>query len=252
MGMKMWSSEGEIFKEPFPEGSIVTIIHDGYSSAWMIGFAILKKELSEGRFAIISSYTLPLPSLFRAAKQVGLEIEEELEMNNLVVIDIFGSKYSARYERKNVFYIDNVSPETINPKINMIYNQIKPVAGERRILRVMHTLDGAALMFGEVETLKLLNQTVAERSKDMSNSVLVLLINRDVVSKKFVGWVAEISDYVIVASVQLEESIKEKIYVVKSPEEGFTSAVYHLQITEERSPNRIRIRKANENKSPQS
>lgn len=245
----MGKSGDEIFKEPFPEGSIVSIIHDGYSSAWMMSFAILKKEISNGSFGVLSSYNLPLPSLFRAAKQVGLEIEEELERDNLVVIDIFGSKYSARYEGKNVFYIDNVSPETINPKINMIYlNRIKPLASERRTVRLIHTLDGAALMFGEVETLKLLNQTVAERSKDMPNSILILPINRDVVSKKFIGWVSGISDYVIVASVQLEESIREKVYIVKSPEEGFTSAVYHLWITEEKSPQRLRVRKINENR----
>ncbi|ASJ03648.1 hypothetical protein A3L09_10450 [Thermococcus profundus] len=236
--------KAQIFREPLSPGSIVSIIYDGYSSAWMMGFAILKREIQEGGFAVISNYNLPIPGLCRSARQVGLEIEKELSEDNLAIIDVFGSKYSARYDKKNVFYVDNVSPETINPKIDLIYrDHIMPLIKNRKTVRLINTLDGAALMFGEMETLKLLNQTIAGRSKDVPDSVLILPINRDVVSAKFTGWIAGISDYVIISSTQMGEDIEEKIYLVKSPEEGFTSAVYRLWITEEKSPERIKVKR---------
>ncbi|MDK2783285.1 MAG: hypothetical protein PWQ32_874 [Thermococcaceae archaeon] len=237
-----------IFRESIPEGSILTIVYDAYSSAWMLSFAILKKELWRS-FGIISNYNFPFQSLCRAAKQVGLDIEKELVNDNLAVIDVFGSKYNVRYEKKNVFYLDSVLPELINPKIDLIYREnIKPLIKGRRVIRLINTLDGAALMLGEMETLKLLNQTIAQRSKDMPDSILILPINKDVVSQKFIGWVAGVSDYVIIASTKLDESVEEKMYLVKSPEEGFTPTVYRLWITEEKSPERLKVKKIGEGK----
>ena len=239
-----YGSLGSIFRESIPAGSILTIVYDAYSSAWMLSFAILKKELLRGSFGIISSYNFPFQNLCRAAKHVGLDIEEEISSDNLAVIDVFGSKYNVRCDKKNVFYLDSVLPELINPKIDLIYAEnIKPLARDRRVIRLTSTLDGAALMLGELETLKLLNQTIAQRSKDMPDSIFILPINKDVVSHKFIGWVAGVSDYVIIASTRLEENVEEKMYLVKSPEEGFTSTVYRLWITEEKSPERLKIRK---------
>ncbi|USG99024.1 hypothetical protein K1720_05570 [Thermococcus argininiproducens] len=238
----------ELFKGQVLSGSIITIIYDAYSSAWMLGFAILKKEIENG-FGVISNYNVPLQELCRAARQVDLDIEGELKRDKLVIIDIFGSKYDVKYKRKNIFYIDSVSPELINPKIDIIYESyVLPMAGKERIIRLVNTLDGTALMFGEMETLKLLNQTIAQRSKQMPDSVLILPINKDVVSKRFIGWIAGISDYVIVASTQLNENLEEKVYLVKSPEEGFTSTVYHLWITEEKSPGRLKAKKIGDGK----
>ena len=235
---------GSIFRESIPAGSILTIVYDAYSSAWMLSFAVLKKELLRGSFGIISNYNFPFQNLCRAAKHVGLDIEKELSNDNLAVVDVFGSKYSVRCDKKNVFYLDSVSPELINPKIDLIYAEnIRPLTRGRRIIRLINTLDGIALMFGEPETLKLLTQTIAQRSKDMPDSILILPINRDVVSQKFIGWVAGVSDYVIIASTRLEENVEEKMYLVKSPEEGFTSTVYRLWITEEKSPERLKVRK---------
>jgi len=129
-----------IFRESIPEGSILTIVYDAYSSAWMLSFAILKKELWRS-FGIISNYNFPFQSLCRAAKQVGLDIEKELVNDNLAVIDVFGSKYNVRYEKKNVFYLDSVSPELINPKIDLIYREnIKPLIKGRRVIRLINTL----------------------------------------------------------------------------------------------------------------
>ncbi|WP_175059021.1 hypothetical protein [Thermococcus sp. 2319x1] len=236
-----------IFRELYG-GSILTIVYDAYSSAWMLGFAILKKELWRS-FGIISNYNFPFQGLCRAAKQVGLDIEKELLNDNLAVIDVFGSKYSVRYEKRNVFYLDSVSPELINPKIDLIYAEnIKPMIGGRRVIRLINTLDGAALMLGEMETLKLLNQAIARRSKDMPDSILILPINKDVVSQKFIGWVAGVSDYVIVASTKLDEGFEEKMYLVKSPEEGFTSTVYRMWITGDKSPERLKVKKIGDGK----
>ncbi|USS40707.1 hypothetical protein NF865_00245 [Thermococcus aggregans] len=154
----------------------------------MLSFAILKKELLQGSFGIIFNYNFPLQNLCRAAKELGLDIEKELSNDNLVVIDVFGSKYNVKCNKKNVFYLDSVSPELINPKIDLLYaKKIQPLTKGRRTIRLINTLDGIALMFGELETLKLLNQTIARGAKDMPDSVLILPINKDVVSQKFIG-----------------------------------------------------------------
>ncbi|USS40706.1 hypothetical protein NF865_00240 [Thermococcus aggregans] len=56
------------------------------------------------------------------------------------------------------------------------------------------------------------------------------------------------SDYVIVTSTKLNEKVEERMYVVKSPEEGFTSTVYRLWATGEKSPGRLKVRKIGNSK----
>ncbi|MBO8174642.1 MAG: hypothetical protein H0Z18_05230 [Thermococcus sp.] len=225
--------------------SIVAIIYDTYSSAWLISFALLKSEIDKNNFGIISNYNLPLLNLFRAAEFVGLELKKELKDDNIAIIDVFGSKYGSRFEFKNVFYLNYVDPETINPKIDMIYeHEIKPILGNRTAFRVIYTLDGAALMLGENMTLKLLNQTIAVKTKLMPNSVLVLPINKDVVSQRFVAWITNISEYVIVASSKItEEEIEERLHLVKSPLEEFAPSTYTLWTTKGRKAERLRVKK---------
>ncbi len=249
----MSSKEEEIvsalFRNRLPHNSIVSIIYDTYSSAWMLGFAFLKREMDAGGFGSISNYNLPFPNLLRAGAWVGLNIVDELEKDNLIIIDVFGSKYNVRFDVKNLFYLENVDPETINPKINVLYERIVlPKMHHRTVIRLVHTLDGAAFMLGEEVTLKLLNATIAEKTRTMPESVLVLPVNRDVVSRRFVAWVASLSDYVIVASSKLtDEGLKETLHVVKAPFEDFEPTAYKLRATGERAE-RLKIRKIGLNK----
>ncbi|ADT83468.1 hypothetical protein [Thermococcus barophilus] len=235
----------EIFKKEIMPNSIVSVIYDTYSSAWLISFALLKNEVDKGGFGIISNYNLPLPNLFRAAEFVGLDLSAELERGNAAIIDVFGSKYGSRFNLKNVFYLNYVDPETINPKIDMIYeNRIKPLLGDRKAFRVVYTLDGAALMLGEHMTLKLLNQTIAVKTKLMPNSVLVLPLNKDVVSQRFVAWITSISEYVIVASSKIgDEGLEERLHLVKSPLEEFAPSTYTMWTTKGKKAERLRVKK---------
>ncbi|WP_461866167.1 hypothetical protein [Thermococcus sp.] len=236
-----------LFKDKLPHNSIVSIIYDTYSSAWMLGFAFLKKEIDAGGFVSISNYNLPLPNLLRAGSLVGLDIQKEIEKENIIIIDVFGSKYDVKFNMKNIFYLENVDPETINPKINILYSKVVlPKIGNRAVVRLVHTLDGAAFMLGEDVTLKLLNATIAEKTRTMPSSVLVLPINRDVVSKKFVAWVASLSDYVIVASSKLrDEGLDETLHVVKAPFEDFEPTAYKLRATKGKRAERLKIKKIN-------
>jgi len=232
---------GEVFKSAPPAGTTFTIIHDPYSAIWLMPFAIIKKELERGSFAIITNYTTPVQNIIMSGEQVGLDIKKELENDNLAIIDVFGSRYGVKCECKNLFYIDNVAADTINPKLELILEQhIKPLVKDRRIVRVVYTLDGAALMFGEKETLRLLNQTLALERKYRPNSIFVLPLTKKAVSESFTTWVARISDYVIVTSTRLNGVIEEYLYVVKSLEEGFVPTSYLLHITRDKSPDRLR------------
>lgn len=245
MNMKGKAVIQEVFKKGIIPNSIVAIIYDAYSSAWMISFALLKSELERGNFGIISNYNLPILNLFRAAEVAGLSLRSELENGNVAVIDLFGSKYGSRFEFKNVFYLNYVDPETLNPKIDMIYErEIKPVLGDRMAFRMIYTLDGAALMLGENMTLKLLNQTIAVKTKLMPNSVLVLPLNKDVVSQRFVAWTTSISEYVIVALSKItEEGIEERLHLIKSPLEEFAPSTYILWTTKGRKAERLRVKR---------
>ena len=218
-------------------GSTVTIIYDTYSSAWQIFFLLLRKALEKSYFAVISNYSTPLRGLIHRCASVGLDAEKALKSSSVAIIDVFGSRYSSvRPEIENVFYLDKVEPETINPKIDKIY--LGPL-GEKlkseKAIRMIYTLDGASLMFGEEQTLKLLNQTIVEKNTHFPESILLLPVNEDIVSKRFVAWVSSVSDYVLLARSWIQEDyIKESLYFIKAPHPDFEPAVYSLRVSKGR------------------
>lgn len=235
-----------LFKERFLPNSSITIIYDAFSLAWAISFAILANKLKEGAFGVILNYNMPIKKLFRLAEFVGLNLKEEVKKGNVAIIDVFGSRYGSRFDMKNIFYLDIVDPETINPKIELIYSELRPYFTNREIIRLVYTLDGVSLMFGENATLKLLNQTIASREKDAPNSILILPLNRDIVSQRFVAWVTSISDYIIIGSSKIEEEgLSERLHFIKSPVEDFEPCTYRFWTTKGRSVERLKVKKLN-------
>ncbi|WP_240924243.1 hypothetical protein [Thermococcus sp. 21S7] len=178
---------------------------------------------------------------------MGFDLRSSLESGDLAIIDVFGSRYAkVEDEVPGVFYLDRVEPETINPKIDRIYcGPLRDRVKSGKVLRLVYTLDGAAMMLGEENTLKLLNQTVAARSVRFPESVLVLPLNSDMVSKRFVAWVSNLSDYVLLAKSWIrEDHIKELLYLLKAPYAEFEPSVYHLSVR--KSKEKIFLKKLKE------
>ena len=235
----------EIFKGGGPsDGATIAVVYDAYSSAWQILFLFLRRAIENGYFSVVSNYSIPLRSLMRRGKSVGLDVEKSLREGEMAIIDVFGSRYAeVRDSLPNVFYLDKVEPETINPKIDMIYcGPLREKLRSGRSLRIIHTLDGAALMLGEDSTLRLLNQTVAVKSVKFPDSILLVPVNSDMVSRRFVAWVSNISDYVLLAKSWIrEDRIKELLYFLKAPNPDFEPAVYSMRI--EKGKSRIKLRR---------
>ncbi|WP_457742127.1 hypothetical protein [Thermococcus sp.] len=227
-------------------GSTIAIVYDTYSSAWQIPLVFLKYVLEREGFGVISNYTLPLQSLIKKAASIGLDVKRELFRNRMAIIDLFGTRYfTVKPDLPNVFYLDKVEPETINPKIERIYSiKLSRAIGKRPVIRVIYTLDGAAMMLGEDHTLKLLNQTLAYSNSVLRSSTLILSLNQDVVSKKFVAWTSSVSDVILAVKSFLKEGeIKEYLYVTAAPCEDFEPAVYLLRVTRKKGIERFKIRK---------
>ncbi|MCD6524530.1 MAG: hypothetical protein J7K48_05975 [Thermococcus sp.] len=217
-------------------GVTVSVIYDAYSSAWQVLFLFIRKALQMGYFTVISNYSVPLKSLMHRFNSVGVNPHEALENDKLAIVDVFGSRYSpVREEIKNVFYLDKVEPETINPKIDRIY--LGPLRDKLtgNAMRMIYTLDGASIMLGEEQTLKLLNQTIAHKSISFPESTLFLPLNADMVSKRFVAWISNLSDYVLLAKSWIrEDHVKELLYFIKAPHPDFEPAVYSLRVSKGR------------------
>ncbi|MBP1912306.1 hypothetical protein [Thermococcus stetteri] len=184
-----------------------------------------------GYFPVISNYSSSFNGLVRRARSVGLDIMAELKEGRMAVIDIFGSRYSSIHmDIPGVFYLEHAEPEIINPKISQIYSKLIEENGPK-LFRMVYTLDGVAVMFDELRTIKLWNHKVAERSVKAPESVLLMALNSDVVSRRFIAWTINLSDYAILATSKVtEEGIKELLYTVKSISADFEPGVYSLKV----------------------
>ncbi len=235
----------ELFKEEHFPGSTISIIYDTYSSAWRIPLVILKYAVEHGYFGVVSNYNVPIRAFIRKGKSVGLEVENALEEGRMAIIDLFGTRYGSKEDLSNVFYLDKVEPETINPKIERIYSgPLKEKLSTMPTIRIIFTLDGASIMLGEESTLKLLNQTLAYRGLQLPNSTLVITLNSDVVSKRFVAWTAGISDYVIRADSHFgKDGLREYLYLVSAPHEEFEPTAYSFKVTGEKGIEKLKVKK---------
>jgi len=212
------------------KGSNVLIIYDSFSIGWNLPFEILRHQISNGFFGVIINYNLPLPRLILRAKSVGLDIEKEGENGNVVVIDVFGSKYDFRYPRDYVYLIEGFNPETYIPKLEHIYRDIFRRAKGRDVVDFVFSLDGMAFELGEERSIKIVKLLLSNRIINGQHAFSIYLLNKDRVSKRFLSWNIEFSDYVLEFMSRKEDhSIVEQMYVFKSPCYGFEPKVYQYR-----------------------
>ncbi|WP_457753459.1 RAD55 family ATPase [Thermococcus sp.] len=208
-------------------GAIFTLSYDTYSLGWMIGFEILKNMIQHhNSYGVIHNYLLPPPKLISRAMSVGLDIR-----NSCTIIDVFGSKYNIPpIQGANIVQISNPNPETLNPKIEAIYDsKIFPAAKNKKIVRLVYTIEGMSTIFGEKITIKLLNSEMAYLGRKYSewDILTILLLNRDAVSRHLSAWISSISDDVILFKSEITDGkVIETMTIIKSQHSDFEPITY--------------------------
>ncbi|AEH24498.1 RAD55 family ATPase [Pyrococcus yayanosii] len=215
--------------------SIISILYDAFSLGWALGFEMFKNLVNRDSFGVIHNYSLPAIKVLSRASFVGLNLQRLATNNNVKIIDIFGSKYSIPPFADYVIQVENPTEETLTPKIEHVYEtEVYPTAGNRRIVKLVYTLDGVVTMFGEHVTIKLLNAEVAYLAKmyNRKNIITIFLLNTDVVSKRFVAWVSSISDTLIAFTSNLSRDgeLVEKMTILKALTPEFEPMSYEFKV----------------------
>ncbi len=226
------------------KGSSLLVIYDSFSLGWGLPFKILKHKISEGYLGIIINYNLPLPRLILRGRSVGLDIEKEGQKGNLIIIDVFGSKYDFHHPGDYIYRIDIFNPETYIPKLEQIYREIFQKTDREGIVEFVFSLDGMAFEIGEDRTVKLIKRLLSNKVINGRHLFSLYLLNRDRVSMGFLSWNIEFNDYVLeFSSKRNDHEILEQMYVLKSPLFEFEPRVYsydikHQSIVPANSPRR--------------
>jgi hypothetical protein len=233
----------ELFTAVHP-GTTCSFIYETYSNSWELPLLMVKEHVERGNVAVISNYAQPIRHLFRDLKLIGLDIKKAMKEKRLFIIDVFGSRHNIRESGENLFYLDNVEPETLNPKIWRIYTEhILPSVGERWVLVLIYLLHGVVQFAGEEPTIKLMGQVIARYSVQLPRSTMVVALNKDTVSRSFTAWTVELSDYVFLSRIYLEKGkIEEHLYFLKAPIPNFRPAEYVLKKTGKVGVERFRIK----------
>ncbi len=212
-------------------GSSLLVIYDSFSLGWAMPFKILKYQLSKGYLGVIINYNLPLPKLILRGKSVGLDIEEEGKKGNLIIIDVFGSKYDFHYPGDYIYRIEVFNPETYIPKLEHIYREIFKKTSKTGVVEFVFSVDGMAFEIGEDRTVKLIKRLLSNKTINGRHLFSIYLLNRDRVSMEFLSWNIEFNDYVIeFLSERNDHEISEQMYVLKSPLFEFEPSVYRYDI----------------------
>ncbi len=198
--------------------SSLLVVYDSFSSGWALPFKVLRQQIARGVLGIIINYNLPLPKLILRARSAGLDIEEEGEAGNLVIIDVFGSKYEFYHPGKYVYRIEGFNPETYIPKLEQVYREIFKRTNKTEVADFVFSLDGMALELGEERSVKLIKQLLSNRVINGQHLFSLYLLCRDRVSRGFLSWNIEFNDYVLeFSSKRKGHRILEQMYVLKSP-----------------------------------
>ncbi|NJF24127.1 hypothetical protein [Thermococcus sp. Bubb.Bath] len=235
---------GGLFESILP-GTTVAFIYETYSTSWELPLLMVKEMVESGNAAVITSYTKPAGHLFRDLKLMGLDVQKAMEDDLLFIIDIFGSRYHLQETAKNLFYLDQVDPETLNPKIWRIYTEhILPKIENKGLLRLVYPLHGVVQFAGEEPTTKLMSQIIAQYSSINSRSSMVVTLNKDTVSRSFTAWAVELSDYVFLSRIFLGKgNIEEHLYLLKAPIPNFKPSEFILKKTGKHGRERFRIKR---------
>ncbi|NJE75816.1 hypothetical protein [Thermococcus sp. ES12] len=209
------------------KNSSLLVIYDSFSLGWALPFEILKHQISNGALGIIINYNLPLPRLILRANSAGLDVEKEGEKGNLVIIDVFGSRYGFHHPEDYVYRIEGFNPETYIPKLEQIYRGIFRKTDKTEVVDFVFSLDGMAFEIGEERSIKLTKRLLSNRIINGRHLFSLYLLGADRVSKGFLSWNIEFSDYVLeFSSKKGDYGISEQMYVLKSPLAKFEPKAY--------------------------
>ncbi|ASJ03037.1 hypothetical protein A3L09_07085 [Thermococcus profundus] len=236
-----------LFESILP-GTTVAFIYETYSTSWELPLFMVREKIENGNAAVITSYTKPAGHLFRDLRLMGLDVHKAMEDDLLFIIDIFGSRYRLRETAKNLFYLENVEPETLNPKIWRIYTEhILPRIEDRDLIRLIYPLHGVVQFAGEEPTTKLMSQVVARYASINNRSSMVVTLNKDTVSRSFTAWTVELSDYVFLSKIFLGKgNIEEHLYFLKAPLPNFKPEEFILKKTGKPGRERFKIQRVRE------
>jgi len=207
--------------------SSLLIIYDSFSQGWALPFEILKHQISEGALGVIINYNLPIPRLILRANSAGLDIEKEGENGNIAIIDVFGSRYGSQHSGDYIYRINGFNPETYVPKLEQIYKDIFKKSDKTKVVDFVFSLDGMAFELGESRSIKLLKRLLSNHIINGRHLFSIHLLGNDRVSREFLSWNIEFSDYVIeFSSKKHEYGFYEQMYVLKSPLTTFEPRAY--------------------------
>ena len=223
-------------REGMDSGSIVSILYDTYSLGWVFGFELFRSVLSEGFLGVIHNYSLPYPRLISRASFVNLNIPVEASRDRLRILDIFGSRYNVPVRDPYILRINNPNEDTLAPKIEKIYHdEIYPLA-QGGIVKLVYTLDGTVVMFGEKSTIKLLNSEMSFLARESIRRRVseILLLNTSVVSDRLVAWISSVSDTMVVFRSKFEDDVLlERMIILKTPSPEFEQVTYGFKVSTE-------------------
>ena len=214
------------------KGSGFLVLYDSFSSGWTLPFRILKRQIDRGVLGVFINYNLPLSRLLLRARSAGLDIEAEGKRGNLFVIDVFGSKYgSSNGSGGYVYTIGGFNPETYIPKLEQIYEDMFSRTDRTEAVDFLFSLDGMALELGEGLSIKLIRRLLSNHVINGRRLFSLYLLGVDRVSREFLSWNVEFSDYVIEFSSRKEgDGIYEEMYIIRSPLPQFEPRAYRYGV----------------------
>ncbi|AIF69296.1 hypothetical protein PAP_04425 [Palaeococcus pacificus DY20341] len=217
---------------------ILLIDYGKLSIGWTLGLKIFKHIIKNGGFGVILNTTIPISKLKLRANYVWLDIEKEGNAGNLIVIDLFGSKYKLPNHEPYVYQVKSWDNEIGLQKLGKLMGKIyaNMVPKDRVVVSLIATMEGMYYNFGERFTNALIQGTLKGSELGLAKkhkTVQMLLLNRDAVDRKFETLLTILSDQVIMVDREpAKERLVEVITVPKSTIPGFIPKVKSHKIKE--------------------
>ncbi len=228
--MVMPRSIRDYLGEIIPAG-ILLLSYNQYSLGWKVGVKLVKEEIEDGGFAIISNIALPFRKFCSRLKSAGIDVIKEGNTGNLAVIHIF--KENPPYDF--VYSVGEVDENTFIPKYVEIKKEIVNDygLGNRRVVHAFVTLSTLYERFGR-ELMKRLFMARLYAGEDLVKKGFdfwdILIVNRDSIPNDLHSWMVSISDYVLITQGILKENeFIENIAIIKGISREFKPTVLQIR-----------------------
>ncbi|WP_240910568.1 hypothetical protein [Thermococcus sp. GR6] len=212
-------------------GGILLLSYDQYSLGWKIGVKLVKEEIENGNFALLTNVAVPFRKFCARIEAAGLDVIQEGKNGNLAIINVFEGE--AHYDF--VYNVDKVDGGTFISKYVEVKKQItkKYNLKERKVVHAFVTLDTLYERFGASTVKKLFQARLFAGEKLVEKGYWfwdILIVNRDVVPKELHSWMVSISDYVIFTQGILKENeFVENIAVLKGLSREFRPVILQMK-----------------------